>query len=125
MSSDSDPATIATGFVAINGGCVAMPTAVVAAATAATSVAAAAERTARTVPAAPADRAADGAQKRERRRPLEARRSERSGDILRPTREGATGLTAAEVGVKERRLELGELAVDAQGGPAAGALAQG
>jgi hypothetical protein len=41
-------------------------------------------------------------QERERRRPFEARRSERSGDILRPTRERATGLTAAEVSVEKR-----------------------
>ena len=72
--------------------------------------------------------APDGARawddERERRRPLEARGGQSGRDILDPTREHAAGAAAAEVVVEQRRLELGELAVDPQRSPPAGALAQ-
>ena len=53
---------------------------------------------------------------------LEARRPQRDDDLLGAADEGAAGRAARHVRVEQRRLELGELAVGAQGGPEPGAL---
>jgi hypothetical protein len=60
---------------------------------------------------------------RERLGPLEARRAQRSGDLLGARGEAAARETAEEVRVEQSRLELRKLVIGAQGRPDTGLLA--
>jgi hypothetical protein len=62
--------------------------------------------------------------KRERRRPFEAGRAQGSGQFLGAPGEAAAWGAAAKVGIEQRRLELGQLAVGPQRRPLTCALAQ-